>query len=68
MKTSYIIKDWMGNRVLPDQEFDGFYEAREAIEELASIEADNNFKQGTQDHEDLYNAICEDLYAEKVEA
>lgn len=63
---SYIIIDWIGNRVDDGIEYDSFEDARARISELATIEADNNFKHGTQDWEDLYDGICEDLYAEEA--
>ena len=64
--STWIIEDWMSKRIGTD-EFDSFEEAREAISELATIEADNNFKRDSQEWEDLYNGVCEDLYAMEVE-
>jgi len=63
---TWIIQDWTG-RQINDEEFDSFGDARERISELATIEADNNYKHGTQDWEDLYNGVCEDLYAVNVD-
>lgn len=62
----YVIIDWTGNAVVPDEEFDSFEEARARIDELATIEADNNFKPDTPEWEELYEAMCEDLYAEEA--
>lgn len=62
----YIIIDWIGNHVVPEEDFNSFEEARSRISELAYIEADNNFKPNTEDWEELYQGICEDLYAEEA--
>lgn len=62
---SWVIEDWMSNRVLPDETFDSFEEARARIDELATVEADNNFKRDTPEWDELYQGLCEDLYAEK---
>lgn len=61
---AWVIIDWAGNRVLPDETFDSFEDARERIGELATIEADNNFPADTPEWEELYQGLCEDLYAE----
>lgn len=62
----YIIIDWIGNHVIPEEEFDSFEQARDRISELATIEADNNFKPDTPEWEELYQGVCEDLYAEEA--
>lgn len=67
--TTWIIEDWAGNRVGSD-EFDNYGDAREAIYELAQIEADNNYgydRMGTDGWEELYQGVCEDLYAIPVD-
>lgn len=61
----WIIEDWTSHQVT-DEEFDSFEEARERIYELATIEADNNFETDTPEWEELYQGLCEDLYATKV--
>lgn len=62
----YIIIDWAGNHIDDDIEYQTFEDARAVISELATIEADNNFKSGTPEWEDPYNGVCEDLYAEEL--
>lgn len=54
----FIIKDWMNNHCYTDKTFNSFEEARDFISEVASAEAGED--------EDLYNGICEDLYAIEV--
>jgi hypothetical protein len=66
MSSTYIIIDWIGNRVNSPIEYATFEDAREAIDSLAEIEADNNFKRGTAEWEELYTGVCEDLYAEEA--
>lgn len=63
---SYIIIDWIGNIVNDPIEYATFEDARQAITELATIEADNNHKPDTPEWEELYQGICEDLYAEEA--
>lgn len=65
---AWIIEDWTSNQV-GTEEYESFEEARGVISELATIEADNNFKHSTPEWEELYNGVCEDLYAvEREEA
>lgn len=67
---TYHIEDWMGNEknLLGKTEFDSFEDAREEIYEFAHIlcntAIDNGkYKADSQEYEDAFNGICEDLYA-----
>lgn len=65
----WIIKDWMNNHCYTDKTFNSFEEARDFISEVAQAEADKKIgydRIGTDDWEDLYNGICDDLYAIEV--
>lgn len=66
----YIIEDWMSQHVYKDKTFDSFEDARGFISEVATQAADNEIgyhRMGNDDWEDVYNGICEDLYAIEVE-
>jgi len=62
----YIIEDWAGNLCDDGNEFESFEEARARIDDLATIECNNNFKPDTKEWEELYQALQEDLYAIEV--
>lgn len=67
----WVIKDWMNNHCFTDKTFNSFEEARDFISEIADHEAMTQtsglgIKDGNKEYEEIYNGICEDLYAEEV--
>ena len=65
---TWIIKDWMSNHCYPEMKFDSFEEARDFISEVASNEATKQATTKTEEEfEEIYNGICEDLYAIEVD-
>lgn len=50
----YIVVDWMGNVMFKGEEFNSFEDARDAIDEEASVMFE------TEEERDAY---CEDMYA-----
>lgn len=62
--SKFIIEDWMGNHCYPDVEFDSFEDARDFISEVAHEQCvEAGLTDGTDEYEELYNGVCEDLYA-----
>lgn len=62
----WIIKDWMNNHCYIDKKFESFEETRDFISEIADLEAYEKYPDNETKREELYNGICEDLYAEEV--
>lgn len=67
--SKWIIEDWMSRHVYTEHEFDSFEEARDFISEVATeqcyeLVGDNP---DTPAWEQMYDGICEDLYATKKE-
>lgn len=64
---SWHIEDWASSEVkFNGQRFDSFEEARDFISEVAEKEADRTIgyhRTGSDEWEEVYNGICEDLYA-----
>ena len=66
--SKWVIEDWMSKRCYPDVSFNSFEDARDFISEVAHeqcIEA--GLVDGTDEYEELYNGINEDLYAIEVD-
>lgn len=63
----WIIETWMGKHVYPDKSFATFQDARDFISELANAEVAEQVAKGwittEKEQEDLYNGVCEDLFA-----
>lgn len=66
--SDWIIEDWMSKHVYRDQRFDSFEAARDFISQVADDEAWRQFPDDEARREELYNGICEDLYAIEVAA
>lgn len=74
MKSTWIIKDWMGNNTNLNgkTEFNSFGEARAAIDEFAYWLCDlavknGKYKTDSEEYDNAFNGICEDLYAINVD-
>lgn len=63
----WIIEDWMSNHVYRDKTFNSFEEARDFISEVADDEATRNGGMDEAKCEEIYNGVCEDLYAIEVD-
>lgn len=67
---AWIIEDWTSHHVYQDKTFTSFEETRDFIAEVAQAEADKVIgfnRMGSDDWENYYDGICEDLYAIEVE-
>lgn len=66
--STWVIQDWTGQEI--EDGFESFGDARARIDELATIEADNNYARDIEATawEELYDGICEDLYAVNLDA
>lgn len=74
MTSTWIIRDWMGNDcdLYGKKEFKDFGDARAEIEKFAADLCDTAVKNGkysadSQEYEDAYSGICDDLYAINVD-
>lgn len=63
----WIIEDWMSNHVYRDKTFNSFEDARDFISEVADEEAYKLHPEDEAKREEIYNGICEDLYAIEVD-
>lgn len=62
--SKFIIEDWMGKHCYTDVSFSSFEEARDFITEVAHEECiEAGLVDGTDEYEELFNSINEDLYA-----
>ena len=62
----WIIEDWMSRHVYTDKELESYGHARDFISDIASNEADTSEVIGSDEWDDKYNGVCEDLYAVEV--
>lgn len=70
---TFVIRDWMNNPVnLGQESYESFEDARDAISEFANeltaqAVANGKYKADSEEFEDAYNGICEDLYAIEID-
>lgn len=66
MSSIWIIEDWMSNHCYTDKTFTSFEEARDFISEVGDDQATRDGGMDQAKCDEIYNGVCDDLYATEV--